>query len=207
MNTPLQLERAIADSNVRKIEIADRADKALRDAVSGVKSAIMCVSGCAHCCYYPAVISVLEGIVLYRWLVNKGRWQALRSKLKSHAEVTFGLAFEVWMLSMTPCPLLTDTHVCLGYDARPLSCRLTYSVGDPLLCHPYRVGKSTWLLPRVSFQAELAYVEESLLKNLGSMYVTFPISKALLLAESICLGKLDFEALNAWIFREYKQYG
>ena len=204
---PMQVERAIADSYSHKLTLADNFDRALRGAVAEIKTAVMCGKGCNHCCYYPTYISALEAIPIYRHLGSKGRWTpALRKQLQKHAETTTALAPEVWMLSQIACPLLDDKGHCIAYAARPLSCHLMYSTRDPHLCHPHREGIFRPMPLRIPILGEFSSVEARYFKANGAQHFMLPISKALSLAESLCSGELDFDAMNTWIYKEYEAH-
>lgn len=201
---PAKVERAVADVRARKLGLADEFERALRGAVSEVKTAIMCQAGCSHCCLYPIYVSVLEAIPTYRHLRNAGQWTpALRKKLKAHADMTLALAPEVWLLSLIACPLL-DGGSCTVYLTRPLTCRVTYSTGDPLRCHPHKMDATPSIIPKARTLETLALEESKIFKALDAFLVSLPLSKALLTAEALCAGDLEFETLNAWIYKEYE---
>jgi len=201
----LQLERAVADLQALSAEISIRFERDLRASNADNHTTLMCQRGCAHCCYYPNAISVLEGIHLYRHLISRGLWTpSFKKQLQDHASKTFGVAQEVWLLSLIPCPLLVAEDQCAAHPARPLVCRITFSVGDPHYCHPHRLASSGTIVPRVKALREYHRRNAALSEENGALFVLLPISKALLLAEQVVLGELSFEHLTRRMFQEYE---
>lgn len=194
---PLHVEKALADVRSAQAAISTRYEGDLRSLTSQAKQSIMCAAGCSHCCHYPATMSVLEGILLQRYLTHRGAWvPSLKQKLQAHADKTFGLAYEIWLLSDLPCPLLNEQQRCSVYSARPFTCRVTYSTGDPYLCHPHRLSSNVSIVPRVKVLAEFHSIEERLFSLNGARHILMPISKALLLAEKLVSGEYSFDRLD-----------
>ena len=153
---------------------------------------VSCSKGCSACCSYPVYISVLEGILLYRHLTEKGHWTpSLRKKLEKHADTTFDLSAEIWLLIDMPCPLL-DKNKCLAYEARPFTCRTTFTRGDPYNCVPKRIVSSRFV-PKDDVTAKIREVETRLLAKHGLSLIGLPISKAILIGEKIVIGEADLE--------------
>jgi Fe-S-cluster containining protein len=198
------LERAVADLQAIGTEVAHQFERNLRAAASDEQTAVMCQSGCAHCCYYPATISALEGIGIYRYLISRGMWTpSFKKQLQDHATKAFGVSYEVWLLSLLPCPLLTSENRCAAYPSRPLVCRVTFAIGDPHLCHPHRLASSGAIVPRVDALREYHRRETALAEKNGAHFVLLPISKAILLGEQIATGELSFERLTQRMLKEY----
>jgi Fe-S-cluster containining protein len=192
-----QVERTLADLQAARIEISTRFESAVRDVASASKQPLMCVAGCAHCCHYPVNLSVMEGVTLYRHLVRRGAWgPSLKKILMDHASQTFGLAYEVWLLTALPCPLLNAEMRCSYYSARPLVCRLTLSTGDPHYCHPHRLSGNTSIVPRVAALTEFYALEQHAFLVNGAHHVLMPLSKAVLMAEALVTGQMAFEKLD-----------
>jgi Fe-S-cluster containining protein len=200
----LQTERAVADTQSAGTELAKRFERDLRATLADIRSTIMCTKGCAHCCHYPLTISIFEGVRIYRHLARHGLWlPSLKTLLKEHSEKTFGLSYELWLLSVTPCPLLKrDTNQCIAYIARPLACQITYSLGDPIECHPHRVSISNPLTARVEILKEYHRAEEKLFHANGAMLALVPISNALLLGEQLS-GGTSLESLNLQVLKDF----
>jgi len=189
---PLVAERALADVKAIQIKMAQDYELQLRLG----SDPISCKKGCAACCSHPFLISIAEGVLLYRWLQEKSRWtSALRRKLIETREMTRGVAFEVWLLSDIPCPLLDDAKRCSVYGVRPLRCRVMYSIGDPSLCQPNALGPGTPLAPDVA-ETMLTFARASLeiLKKAGVKSSSLmPLAEALILGEAVETGKLDIK--------------
>jgi Fe-S-cluster containining protein len=199
---PTRIERAVADTYARKIALVSEFDRSVQAFVSEAKTAIMCRAGCAHCCYYPNYISVLEAVPIYRHLTQRGEWApSFKKDLKKHGDTTLALAPEIWLLSLTPCPLLRKDR-CMAYPVRPLTCRATYSMGDPLRCHPHRASTSPNMVSKTGILHKFSKDEARAFKVNGAHLVPLPISVALLLAEGLCNGDPEFEAMDGWVYRE-----
>jgi Fe-S-cluster containining protein len=200
---PLYIEKALADSQAAKIAISERFETSLRNVTTASKQALMCIPGCASCCYYPVTMSVLEGIHIHRHLVRRGLWApSLKNKLQEHAEQTFGLAYEVWLLSLLACPMLDKSNKCSIHKVRPFVCRTTYATGDPHYCHPHRLSSNTNIISRIAVLGEFYQMEERAFLTNGSHHILMPISKALLVAENVVSGEVAFEKLDYYISEE-----
>jgi len=174
--------------------------------VNGVRDSaeISCSVGCSACCSHPVMIGLLEGFLVYRWLSLHGMWTTdLQARLQKHANETWTLAHEVWWLSNIPCPLLVNDR-CSVHEGRPFVCRVTLSTGDPVFCHPHRLGLETGIVSRADVVGEFQRLEEQKLRAHGLVTLQFPISKALLLAEAILTGTLAIEAVAALLVKDFR---
>jgi len=199
---PLLVEHSLAAILSARVEVAGAFERKLRD--EAPTKPITCKSGCSHCCYHPVHITALEGAVLYRQLVARGRWTpSFREQVAAHAERTHDLTFELWMLSMIPCPLLDEkTSMCTAYSARPLNCRVTFSQGDPHLCHPHRVTASGIVNKREPI-TEFYEKLRSSIKRHGITLISMPLSVGLLIGEKIVTGEIDVEATDLEVLKQY----
>ncbi len=189
---PLFIERSLGDMHVSRLALASEFEHDIRS-----EKKISCKSGCAECCYHPVLISVLEGIFLYRWFAEHGRWTpSFRQSLEKFSKTTTGLAFEVWAITHIPCPLLTSKNECSAYEARPLTCRTTFSTGNPHYCHTHRIGPDTGFVNRVEVLSKFHVREVELLKRYNLFHMLFNVGKAMLLAEKVCNGTIDLEDVN-----------
>jgi len=200
---PVLLERSIASVKVLQTSGEQDFNQQVLAATTEAKKPITCTKGCASCCYHPVMISILEGILIYRWLERKGKFtDELKRKLKSISDQQFGTSYEVWLFSLTPCPLLTSDNLCSAYEVRPFNCRIYYAVSDPHYCHPHRLGTGTEIINRTEalegFQSKL----EALLKEHEVSFRLMPIGAAVLYGAEICAGKLDLGALDRALFGE-----
>jgi Fe-S-cluster containining protein len=181
---PVLTERSLAQMKAERIQISSEVDAKLPE--------VSCKAGCHACCSYPIYISILEGILLYRHLTARGHWTAqFRKKLERHADQTFDLSANVWLLLDLPCPVL-DKGKCLAYEARPFTCRTLYARSDPKLCHPHRATEGSFV-DRKDATARFRAAERKILGRHQLSLLGMPISKAILLGEKIVNGEGDLE--------------
>jgi Fe-S-cluster containining protein len=186
-------ERGLAEAKAFQVQTGLEYSQKLRRA----NTVITCKKGCAYCCHYPFLITIIEGLLLYRWLTSRGRWTpSLRKNLKANRAKTLGLALEIWLLSNIPCPLLEEEDLCIAYEARPLHCRATYSTGDPKLCHPHALGEGAMLVPSSEIIVEYNSQLQAKLARLEMIRALMPLSEALILAESLENGAITIEELS-----------
>jgi Fe-S-cluster containining protein len=170
------IERALAETKALQVLISSEYEQKLRQD----KVSFTCKKGCAYCCHHPFYISILEGVLLYKYIITHGYWTAnLQNKLKKHQEKTSDLNLGVWLLSNIPCPLL-ENDTCLAYDVRPLHCRMTYSIRDPQMCHPHELGDWTGILPNseniIAYNIKL----QGIMKRIELPGFVTPLSEAVL---------------------------
>jgi Fe-S-cluster containining protein len=188
---PVLVESVIGTTKEFQLRIGAQFIEGLRS----VNAPLQCKEGCSFCCYHPFLITVSEGILLYRNLVEQGMWSArMRQVLEDHKSATMGLNYHAWLLSNLPCPLLDlKTKKCTVYNARPLHCRVTWSTGDPTECHPHALGSDTQLVGNTNTIVQYVRETQELLKRLGITGVLMPLSEAVVIGEMICTGKLPME--------------
>ena len=197
---PILVERTVADIHALRLRAASEFERKLRDTWG---AATTCTKGCSGCCHHPFFISVAEGILLYKYLARHGLWTpSLQQRVKDTRDKTLGVSWGVWMLSNTPCSLLED-NLCIAYDARPLSCRVTYAVSDPELCHPHKMSEETMLVNRGEDQAAFNESEIKLLKRHGLDGVVVPLSEAVLAGEQVVTGKLSLERVERMFLADF----
>lgn len=187
---PMLEERSVQDARGIRSSIAEDFERDLL-----TKGPTSCHKGCSHCCSNPVVVSILEGISVFRWLVEHRHWStALKAKFEAHHAQVYGLALTVWLISETPCPLLDpNTQTCSAYDARPLACRLTFSKGDAYLCHPHRVVEAHQVVDRRQPIEQALRQENLILKRHKLRSVLLPLSTAVLLGEAISKGEFSLQ--------------
>lgn len=196
---PVMVNRTLGEANASRLLDAESFEKRVRK-----NGNVTCSKGCAHCCHYPITISILEGITLYQWLREHQLWTSkLREKFEQASTETWDLAPEVWLLSMIPCPLLSEENRCTAYEARPFLCRTMFSRTDPYLCHPHRIEGST--VPR-EVDVELFWVsEKAFLRRHDLRHVPLPISTAVLIGEKVVNGEVRLEEANGAVLQEHAQ--
>jgi hypothetical protein len=150
------------------------------------------------------LITALEGVLLYRWLASHGRWTpSFQARIREHASKTKDLAFEVWFLSVLPCPLLDETTKrCTAYAARPYLCRVTYSLGAPEKCHPHKIEQSG-LVNKQAVVKTFHSEQSKIVKKHGLQMVLMPLSTAILIGEKIHTGQIELEAADIEILRQF----
>lgn len=189
LRLPVLVERIVAEARATQTQTAQDFDQRSQQDTRSIS----CRSGCANCCHHPFLVTVLEGLLLYRWLADHGQWTpSLKKRVTETRDKTLGLAFEVWLLSNLPCPLLRENK-CIAYDARPLHCRITYSEGLPSDCHPHALSPETPLLPNIEVIVGFNSRLRMLLKKLDVVGSLMPLSEALLLGEAIEKGTISIE--------------
>jgi Fe-S-cluster containining protein len=154
------------------------------------------------------MISILEGILIYRWLLSRGKWTTkLKAHLKDVADRQYGVSYEVWLLALIPCPLLTEDKKCGAYEARPLNCRAYYATSDPHYCHPHRLGPTTEIVDRAGAIDSFHEGQEKILRRHKLQFLTMPIGSAVLLGEKVCNEDLDIDTVDRHLFQEYAEKG
>jgi len=201
---PVLIEDSIGSVQALRTEIASKFEMEVRTQLKRTT----CTKGCASCCYHPVTISIFEGVLLYRWLVDRHLWTTkLREKLKDTADRQYGTSYEVWLMALIPCPLLTDQKECSVYEARPFSCRTYYSAGDPHYCHPHRLGPLTRIVDRTLVANTFHAEQEKILRRHQLQFLTMPVGTALLLAEQLCNEDIDLGAIDRFLYQEYVDKG
>lgn len=205
---PVLVERSVREVDTLRTDLASKFEMKVRADVAEQGRTVTCTPGCASCCYHPVMISVLEGIMMYRWLQKRGKWtDKLKAKLKDAADKQYGAAFEVWLFSMIPCPLLDDKNLCSAYDVRPLICRSYYAVSDPQLCHPHRLGQGTEIIDRTAVTQSFHDRQAEILRDHRIQFSAMPIGTALLYAERVCSGELGIDGVDRELLKEYTEKG
>jgi Fe-S-cluster containining protein len=191
---PVITERALGDVKALQIQIDHEYELRMRQ--QGMTPS--CKKGCTHCCSHPFLVTIAEGVILYRWLRANHKWTpALRRHIEETRGEVLGQDFEVWLLKDIPCPLLSSDKTCSAYEARPLRCRVTYSTGDPSMCRPNELGPRTPLVPNADTVIEFTRASLAALKKAGvNDGYLMPMAEALLLAEAVDTGKLDIKNVD-----------
>lgn len=204
---PVILEQFVAQVAARKISLEQDFRTKLYLQLSESHQEVSCRRGCHFCCFYPVTIGILEGIRIFLWLEHEGLWtQVLKEKVKEYSAQTWNLALEIWFLSTIPCPLLDGTE-CMAYKARPLVCRLTYSVADPSSCHPHRLGNPTGFVERRSEIEQFAQEQTDLSRKRRHRMGLLPLATAILYAERVCKGELDLSEVDRALLEEHREKG
>jgi Fe-S-cluster containining protein len=192
---PLVAARSLAEAQSARQELATTYQQQLFPKLAEENEAVSCTQKCSNCCYHPVYATLLEGCTIYSWLSEHALWSTeLKQALLDTQDRVKGLAVEVWMLSLIPCPLLKD-DLCSAYEVRPFACQVTYSIGDPNECHPHRLGPG--MLPRKDLYEALAVVEARILKRHHLRHFRIPLAAAVLWGEKIVKGEVELDDSQA----------
>lgn len=183
---PVLTEVSLSEVKAARIQIAQDYDLQVRSRVSS----LTCRPNCNNCCNHPTYISLLEGTLTYRALVKQGKWPTYKPKLQEASKRTRGLAIEIWAMSDIPCPLL-ENGLCSIYEARPLSCRIAYSIGPAENCKPNRFDGG--FLPKAAMIDLFSRSETSILERHKAKLFRLPLATATLWGELIDKGELGLE--------------
>jgi Fe-S-cluster containining protein len=201
---PVLVEHGLGEIDAARISIAAQFEQKVASDADKAKTRITCKPGCSSCCYHPVSISILEGLLLYQNLVKNGKYTpALKEGLQAATERQLGVSYEVWLLSMTPCPLLDGQQKCSAYSARPLICRTYLATSDPFYCHPHRLGPDTKIANRDEPTKKFHAFETKTLKGFRLEHLLMPIGTSVLLAERICKGEVEISAADKELIVEY----
>ena len=200
------LDVAAASMHAQRVSLASDYESTLLGALAEARGHMSCEKGCASCCYYPISISLLEGRRLFTALVDSGRWTpSLKRKCQTLSERLIALAPQVWLLSMTPCPLLDDANACMAYEERPFYCRTALATDGSEGCHPHRTLENRGPFPRTDALEEFRKVEGQEMQKLGVSRVLVPIATALLVAERVEAEGCDIERAYDFVFKSYEK--
>jgi len=195
---PLYAERALGELQATRGYTATEFEREFR-----AQFPVTCKPSCVNCCYHPILITIAEGILLFRFLASKGRLtSSLRKKLQDHGQLTSFLDGKVWMQSMIPCPLLNDKLQCSGYEARPLACRLTFSAGDPEKCHPQTFDPEEMASTQDLTRVTRAF-EDKLLKSHAVSAIRMSVGRAIQLAEQVISGEIAIDAIERALYQDF----
>lgn len=189
---PILVESSLAEAKLARNDLADKYQSSLQIELANSGDALSCHKGCANCCYHPVLITLFEGVSLYQWLQYRGLWtHALRESFKQTVQRTWDLSFEVWGMSLIPCPLLDKNKQCRAYEGRPFACQITYSIGDPKNCHPHTLGPG--MLPKRALFEALTVLETPILARHHLQHFRMPLAGAVLYGERIAKGEIELD--------------
>lgn len=205
---PVLVERSVGRVQTTRQTLASQFESTLSSEARHAGVTVTCSPGCASCCYHPISISIFEAIPIYRYLLRHRKWtNDLRKRLQETAEKQMSVSYDVWLLSLIPCPLLDENKKCSAYDERPLTCRTMASVGDPYFCHPHNMGEQTEVIPRDGIVDKLRQTERKVSQAHRLQIGPIPLGQALLLAERVCSGDLEMSAVDLEIMQEFSEHG
>lgn len=200
-NLPTRFDQTLNQFRADRIRIAGKFE------LSVVSTGVSCRKGCHKCCYYPVLTSIMEALVVYRGVVKKRLWtSSLKARFQEASDRVKGLNLEVWVLSQIPCPLLDQkSGTCLAYESRPFFCRTTFSKADPHYCDPSHSQGQPPVVDRKEALLEMINTEEMLLRKHRLGRIVLPMSSAVLLAERLDKGEIDFSTVGLLVWKDYIQ--
>lgn len=206
---PILLERGVREAEATRKALYDEFEAGLLTTLSERRGSVTCSKGCTSCCHFPLVISLLEGVTLFRWLSEHGLWRKdLQKALREAHERVWGLSPSVWMLSRIPCALLDSTGACIAYESRPFVCRTTTSTGDPHYCDPHRFAEGrAGLVERKAIDGRMRTAEDRLCKERRITTMRLPIPTAVLMAERLCKDGMAPEEIHDELLSEWLRIG
>lgn len=200
---PILVEESIGSVQALRTDMAVKFEMVVRDEASRSGTPITCTAGCSSCCHHPIMISLFEGVLIYRWLVRHNKWTLkLQQRLKEVSDRQYGTSYEVWLMALIPCPLLQDNR-CSAYEARPFICRSYYATSDPHYCHPHRLGPNTKILPRQSVVGGYHDEQTKILREHKLQFILMPVGTAILLGEKLCKEEIEIDEVDRLLMQEY----
>lgn len=136
----------VATAFKRMLKVVDNEIKLIENKVEMTPS---CKSGCAHCCYYPIILTKMEVKLIWQYIqeLPKNKLGELLKHLENYyatedLEKIYSIDFqtyrrykEKYVNKHVPCPLLdTKTNSCLAYEVRPIACRTHVNYCNPQVC-------------------------------------------------------------------------
>ncbi|WP_243292125.1 YkgJ family cysteine cluster protein [Bacillus sp. FJAT-47783] len=115
-----------------------------------------CLKGCAHCCYFPIIVTQAEGKMLVDYIETlpekaredmkahlKDYFSTYEAKIKDVCSMPFEGDFKkTYIRKQLPCPFLdTNSNTCKAYEVRPIPCRTYLNYCDPIVCAENDVPK------------------------------------------------------------------
>lgn len=122
----------------------DRANDRTLSEIKGAEDKITCKKSCSHCCHQIQVINDDEAKLLAKRAKEIGiDRQLLREQSEWKPSVDGQYEPEWFRLSpdKNKCVFLDDGGECRVYEDRPASCRIYFSVGDPMQCSMENAGE------------------------------------------------------------------
>ncbi len=196
---PTRFDQTVNQFKADRIRITKRFELSIRS------ERVSCRKGCDQCCHYPVLTSILEALVVYRGIVKVRLWTtSIKDQFREHSERVKGLSLDVWLLSHIPCPLLRD-GACRVYESRPFACRTVFSRADPHFCDPSHSEGIPPVVDRKKALSEMIDTEEALMRRHRLGRIVLPLSTAVLLAEQLDRGDIDFATCGALVWKDYIQ--
>lgn len=97
---------------------------------------VTCRKGCTFCCYQLTTITIPEGLLIARVLMEKPDWKSLLPKLRQASKDHDypGVGKNTHFRKQIPCVFLGEDRSCTVYDSRPSVCRFHQAITPPENC-------------------------------------------------------------------------
>ncbi|WP_243293135.1 YkgJ family cysteine cluster protein [Bacillus sp. FJAT-47783] len=117
-----------------------------------------CLKGCAHCCYFPIIVTRGEAKLMVEYINSLPEEQRVNiykhldnyfTQYKEQIQGACAIDFrddrafkETYIQKQLPCPFLdTKTNLCKAYEVRPIPCRTYLNYCNPTVCAENDVPK------------------------------------------------------------------
>jgi Fe-S-cluster containining protein len=167
------------------------------------ESKVSCSKACSHCCsHYVTSVEPYELLFLHGRVKSDARYPSRVIALHRRAALFHSLredadgeeaedrALYRYYLRGQACPFLGPDGACGVYEARPMSCRMFFSLSHPSLCR----GKSVIDPGNRNFLIELPEDIEADLARAGALFTAYGLPESLfegLLKVNESFGRLD----------------
>lgn len=164
---------------------------------------VTCARGCSHCCrHYVTSVEPYELLFMHGRVRADAGYPSRVIGMHRRAELFRSLrdarggddaedrALHRYYLRDKPCPFLGPGGACGAYEARPISCRMYYSLSHPSLCK----GKAVLSPGNRNFLIELPEDIEADLARAGARFAAYRLPESLfegLLAVNEAFGRFD----------------
>jgi Fe-S-cluster containining protein len=164
---------------------------------------VTCARGCSHCCrHYVTSVEPYELLFMHARVRGDQRYPSRVIGMHRRAALFHSLrdgrggdeaedrALHRYYLRDQPCPFLEANGACGAYAARPMSCRMYYSLSHPSLCK----GKAVIAPGNRNFLIELPEDIEADIARAGAHFASYGLPESLfegLLAVNESVGRFD----------------
>jgi len=166
---------------------------------------LSCRRGCDNCCRQKVIMTTSEGLGVYLYLRDEGRWSGeLEARLAEEDAYATRTSHDEWWREKRACPFLKDGE-CGVYPVRPLGCISTFSTNDPKFCGATEVEPGQGQMQIHAPEAPAMWTLGSFLTSLdngipGSGYMT--LAGAVLAGARLATGREPRRALALPIGRD-----
>ena len=137
----------------RKLRVLyDALDPAAEKAAREHPEKVSCHDGCHGCCFQMVGITIPEGLLLAKAMLERDDWEARALRMREACEPLLGtITRKAYFRRRIPCAFLDDGR-CSVYAERPAACRFHYIVSPAADCYPESGEKGTRALNMIRFE-------------------------------------------------------